>query len=86
MLKVEGGKSVSTDLASPNQIKLMWARAKARAREHVAEGDAAAEKELGEEVLRAALPAGVTSSKEITSRQVDGVLERIGAWMLPEGS
>lgn len=80
-------RKVSTEpaKASENQRKLVWARAKARAREFVAEGDSEAEKQLAEEILRAALPADVESSKEITSRQVDGVLERIAEWTIKEG-
>lgn len=66
--------------ASESQRKFLWARARERAREFVAEGDAEAEKQLGEEILRAALPAGVESSKDVTARQVDGVLERIAAF------
>ena len=61
---------------------VLWARAKERARGFVAEGDTEAEKQLGEEILRAALPAGVESSKDVTSRQVDGVLERIAGYVL----
>lgn len=70
--------------ASESQRKMVWARAKERARGFLAEGDADGEKRLAEEIVRAALPDGITSSKEITSRQVDGVLDRIAAWKLEE--
>ncbi|MFO0687493.1 MAG: ERF family protein [Myxococcota bacterium] len=66
--------------ASPAQLKLLWAKARERAREFVAEGDAEAEKQLGEEILRASLPAGIESTKDLGVRQVDGVLERIATY------
>lgn len=76
--KASGGEPTK---ASDNQRKLLWAKAKERARGFVGEGDAEAEKQLGEEILRASLPEGVDSSKDVTSRQVDGVLKRIAGYV-----
>lgn len=72
--------------ASENQVKLVWGRARERARAFVAEGDADAEKQLSEEIVRSALPKGVESTKDLTPRQVDGVLERIAAFVMPESA
>jgi hypothetical protein len=71
--KAEGERQT----ASPNQLKLLWAKARERAREFVAENDAEAEKQLGKEILLASLPDGIESTKNLGVRQVDGVLERI---------
>lgn len=78
--RIEPKTSSGTPRASEHQRRLVWARAKERARKFVADGDAEAEKQLGEQILRASLPAGVESSKDLTPRQVDGVLERIAAF------
>ncbi len=67
-------------VATDSQLKLLWAKAKERAREYIAEGDTEAEKQLGQEILRVALPDGVTSTKDLGQRQVDGVLERISSY------
>jgi len=75
--------SKGPETASENQRKLIWAKARERAREFVEEGDTEALKQLAEEIVRAAMPPGVESSKELGSRQVDGVLKRIEAFELP---
>ena len=66
--------------ASENQLKLIWARARERSRAFIAEGDTEAEKQLGEEILRGALPSGVASTKDLAVSQIDGVLESIAAF------
>ena len=66
--------------ASQAQLKMLWARARERARAFVAEGDAEAEKQLAEEIVRGALPHAMESTKDLAARQVDGVLERIVAF------
>lgn len=66
--------------ASTPQVKLVWARARDRARGFVAEGDSEAEKQLSEEIVRASLPAGLESTKDLSPRQIDEVLERIATF------
>mgnify|MGYP000362637487 CR=1 FL=1 len=66
---------------SENQIKLLWAKAGAKAREFVEEGDTEAEKQLREEIVRAAIgPLNIESTRELKSQQLDGVLETIEAY------
>ncbi len=77
-------KSAKELLATKSQLKLLWAKTKAKAHEFVAEGDTEAEKQLAEEILRSALkPAGLESTKNLGRGQVDAVLERIEAFTIP---